>query len=96
MKKTTTVALAAMMWVGALSAFAAQRPNVVIIYGDDVGYGEAAQVCREKVRCSSRWKSCPGKGRPGRVAILTDVEVTKRSKLGRQKAAKGRLQVGRS
>ena len=31
--------------------------------------GVAVQVRREKVCCSSRWKSCPGKGCPGRVAI---------------------------
>jgi hypothetical protein len=34
-----------------------------------------------KVRCSSRWKSRPGKGRPIRVAIPAVVEVTKRSEL---------------
>ena len=28
--------------------------------------GVLVQVRRAKVRCSSRWKSCPGKGRPGR------------------------------
>jgi len=53
------------------------------------------RVRREKVCCSSRCKSCPGKGRPSRVAIPTDVEVTKRSELGKQKAALGRLQLGR-
>ena len=52
-------------------------------------------VCRAKVRRSSRCKSCPGKGRRGRVAIPAIVEVTKRLKPGRQKAAKGRLQDGR-
>jgi hypothetical protein len=57
--------------------------------------GARVQVCRVKVRCSSRWKSCPGKGRPGRVAIPAAMEVTKWSKPGRQKAALGRLQVGR-
>ncbi len=45
------------------------------------------QVCRAKVRCSNRWKSCPGKGRPGRVAIPAAMEATKWSKPGRQKAA---------
>jgi len=48
-----------------------------------------------KVRCSNRWKSCPGKGRPGRVAIPAAMEVTKWSKPGRHKTASGRLQVGR-
>jgi len=52
-------------------------------------------VRRAKVRCSSRWKSCPGKGRPGRVAILAVVEATKRLKPGRKEAASGCLQAGR-
>ncbi len=51
--------------------------------------------CAVKVRCSNRRKSCPGKGRPGRVAIPAAMEVTKWSKPGRKKAASGRLQVGR-
>ena len=37
-----------------------------------------------RVRCSNRCKSCPGKGRPGRVAIPAAMEVTKWSKPGRQ------------
>ncbi len=41
-------------------------------------------VCRAKARCSGRCKSCPGKGRPDRVAIPAAMEVTKWSKPGRQ------------
>jgi hypothetical protein len=37
MKKTMTAALVAMMWVGMVWA---DKPNVVIIYGDDVGIGD--------------------------------------------------------
>jgi hypothetical protein len=29
------------------------------------------QVCRARVRCFSKWKSCAGEGRPGRVATDT-------------------------
>jgi hypothetical protein len=34
-------------------------------------------VCRAKVRCSNRWKPCPGKGRPGQVAIPTASEAAR-------------------
>ena len=37
MTTTMTAALVAMMCVGAVRA---QKPNVVIIYGDDVGFGD--------------------------------------------------------
>jgi hypothetical protein len=63
--------------------------------GKRVAPGVLVHVCRAKVRCSNRWKSCPGKGRPGRVAIPAAREVTNGSKPGRHKAAFGRLQVGR-
>ena len=40
------------------------------------------QVCREKALRFSRRKSCPGKGRPGRVAIPAPMDVTIWSKPG--------------
>ena len=49
--------------------------------------GVVVQVCRAKARCSSRCKSCPGTGRPDRVAIPAAMEVTKWSKPGKHKAA---------
>lgn len=33
--------------------------------------------CALTVRCSNRCKSCPGKGRPARVAIPAAMEETK-------------------
>jgi hypothetical protein len=50
--------------------------------------GVLVQVRRAKVRCSNRCESCPGKGRPGRVAIPAAAEVTKRPEPGRKEAAK--------
>src|SRR5271166_2199646 len=38
-------------------------------YTSGAKYGVLVQVRRAKVRCSSRCKSCPGKGRSDRVAI---------------------------
>ena len=35
-----------------------------------------------KVRCSNRWHSCPGKGRPDRAASPAATEVTKWSEPG--------------
>jgi len=35
--------------MGALSAFAAEKPNVVIIYGDDVGYGDVGVYGSEMI-----------------------------------------------
>jgi len=55
----------------------------------EVRDGVLVQVRRAKVRCSNRCESCPGKGRPGRVAISAVAEVTKWPEPGRQKAALG-------
>ena len=70
-------------------------PTPLVSVRRSVGMAVLVHVCRDKVRCSNRCKSCPGKGRPGRVAIPAAMEVTKWSKPGRKKAAFGRLQVGR-
>ena len=53
----------------------------------DPGGPVAVQVCRERFFVPAGCESRPGKGRPGRVAIPAAVEVTKRSKPGRKKAA---------
>jgi len=52
MKRLNTASLGAMtlIWMGALSAIAAmEKPNVVIIYGDDVGFGDVGAYGSEMI-----------------------------------------------
>ena len=63
--------------------------------------GVLVQVCRAKVRCSIRCKSCPGKGRPGRVATHYPAhgasrEWTKWRSEGKEEFASAEAEVARA